>query len=313
MAPGAASIPAGSPDGAAAAGDQRQAVVAGRGREQGAGLLFGPVRAIIASGRASSRQESAVRVCGAAWKQVKVLSRSLASLQPPGAPRCSSFPRVWARQARHAGGPGRRRPPVLPGRGLSVCRAPCDRPELCSPLVLLSESAGAAVVPVGCFHDRILYFINRGFTECKLAWFTKQPSCRVYGCSLVPPPCPEDRPDSPDADRCPIRAQQGPRCLHLGRAPGGASSLCPRPFAEGTGNQREPCRSRSRLDYSYWALRGGGGGRTRLFLGPHRHGEGGPAFTTGVCLEQRAPACGEPSETSLWCALTNTQALARRH
>lgn len=62
----------------------------------------------------------------------------------------------------------------------------------------------SAVAPLGCFHDRFLYFINRGCTECKLSWFIKQPPCPRHGCNPFPPPCPQ-----PQGGLLPLRGPVG--------------------------------------------------------------------------------------------------------
>lgn len=144
-------------------------------------------------------------------------------LSPTGSPPLR-LPGPWARRGRDAGRAGRGCSSCQAG-GLSVCRAPCARPGLCSPSPRapcavprqqrVPKSAGAAVPPVGCFHDRFPYFINRDCTECKLVHFIKQPPRPEHGCYPLPPPCPQDRRGSPAADRSPSRARRdwaaGPR------------------------------------------------------------------------------------------------------
>lgn len=114
---------------------------------------------------------------GAAWGQAEMPSGSPACLHLPGALPCGSPGPGFAGREMRASRARRGLSSCQTG-GLSICRVPRAQPGLCSPSPRapraaprqqrVPKSAGAAVPPVGCFHDRFPYFINRDCTECKL-------------------------------------------------------------------------------------------------------------------------------------------------
>lgn len=209
-------------------------------------------------------------------------------------------------------GPGQCRSSCQTG-SLSACRGPCARPGLCSPSPWSSGQQRvpeSAVAPVGCFHDRFLCFINRGCTECKLAWFIKQPPCPGHGCNPLPAACPRVCRGSPGADRFPARpggpGLLGPRVasarrlLALASASAAATGNQSRSLAAVAGPTVRACR----------ALSGGGaeqGSSCRRQLVVRSPCPRRPSHSCSLVLA-RAAGTG-PRHLA---ALSNTQASARR-